>query len=186
MGFVGEPIDPDASTMDPSLLSQGEPDAPNAFVWREARYEIETVERRWKTHKMDRGDKYVDKHWFEVITTGGERMRLYFDRRPKVAKRWWIFSTGDMPEPAQRSDDPLARYLDDRGRVTAYPAKQSTKQIVLEYLSTKFEPKRQYTEREVNDLLNEWHTFGDWALLRRDLYDNGFINRTQDNAVYWR
>ena len=30
---------------------------------------------------MDRGEKYVDRHWFDVNTAAGERMRIYCERR---------------------------------------------------------------------------------------------------------
>jgi hypothetical protein len=100
MSFVGEAIDADVGTMNPELIAQGEPAPPRAFSWRGKRYEVETVTKTWKSHKTDRGDKYVDRHWFEILTRDGETMRLYFDRRPKTLKRWFLFSTGTMLEPA--------------------------------------------------------------------------------------
>lgn len=186
MGFVGETIEPDVATIDAHELASGEPAAPRAFVWRGTRYEIETIASTWKSYKPDRGEKYVDRHWFEVITTGGERMRLYFDRRPKTLKRWWLFSTGDQPALKERAAGALDRYLDERGRITVYPSKLSLRRVALAYLAGKFEPERRYREPEVNELLQEWHTFGDWALLRRELFDLGFLNRTADGTHYWR
>ncbi len=46
--------------------------------------------------------------------------------------------------------------------------------------------QRRYGEREVDAILKQWHTFGDHATLRRDLYDNGFLGRTRDGSQYWR
>ena len=79
----------------------------------------------------------------------------------------------------------IARYLDPAGRVVIYPSKASRKRQVLAYLASKLEQEREYSEREINDLLDRYHTFGDWALLRRDLYEAGFVERTPDGAKYW-
>jgi len=55
---------------------------------------------------------------------------------------------------------------------------------VLAHLATKFEPGAEYSEREVNDVLLRWHTFRDWAMLRRELYDCGYLDRERDGSRY--
>jgi hypothetical protein len=80
----------------------------------------------------------------------------------------------------------LKRFLDAQERLTVWPAKLKDKLLVLEYLASRFEWQRTYHEKEVNAVLNEWHTFGDWALLRRYLCDYGFFNRQSDGSAYWR
>lgn len=79
----------------------------------------------------------------------------------------------------------LAGFLDADGRVVAYPTKRSKKVLVLQYLADKFEPGVRYTEKEVNALLGCWHTFGDYCLLRRELYDAFLLEREQDGSCYW-
>lgn len=79
----------------------------------------------------------------------------------------------------------LKNFLDDKGVLTKYPAKFRLKIFSLFYLSSKFEPGKKYTEKEVNEILREWHIFGDWAMLRRDLYDNRFLGREQNCTFYW-
>jgi hypothetical protein len=54
-----------------------------------------------------------------------------------------------------------------------------------QYLASKFESGVTYTEKEVNTLLNQYHTFGDPALLRRELFENGLIDRMRDGSAYW-
>lgn len=84
--------------------------------------------------------------------------------------------------------DPLLEsYVDNQGRVTDWPPlKRSEQQMaVRRYLASRFTADVRYTERQVNDLLNVWHTFGDWALLRRELYDWGFLEREKDGSLYW-
>lgn len=79
----------------------------------------------------------------------------------------------------------LQNFLDSEGRLTIYPAKQRYKILSLFYLASKFQRDRTYTEKEVNQLLKQWHTFGDWAMLRRDLYDKFFLGRQADCSSYW-
>jgi hypothetical protein len=88
----------------------------------------------------------------------------------------------------ERVSDPLlVNILDNQGRVTRWPTlkDQDEQMAVRRYLASKFEPGRHYTEREVNALLNEWHTFEDWALLRRELFMHEFIGRLKDGTAYW-
>lgn len=78
----------------------------------------------------------------------------------------------------------LRNFLNGDGKLTAFPAKRKMKIYCLLYLVQKFEPEKEYTEREVNDLLLDWHTFADPATLRRELYDYGFFDRSRDGKVY--
>lgn len=79
----------------------------------------------------------------------------------------------------------LRSCFDSEGRLRLYPTKRRKKLLVQRYLAGKVEPGRRYTEREMNELLNRWHTFGDHCLLRRELYDSGFLDRERDGSVYW-
>lgn len=80
----------------------------------------------------------------------------------------------------------IAQFLDRSGKVMQLPKKQRTRRALLEYLAEKFEPNRRYTEREVNAVCNEWHTFGDCFLLRRELVDCGLLCRKRDGSQYWK
>lgn len=78
----------------------------------------------------------------------------------------------------------LRNFMDAEGKLTAFPAKRKMKRYCLIYLAGKFEPDRDYTEREVGDLLLSWHTFADPATLRRELYDYRFLDRSRDGRLY--
>jgi hypothetical protein len=80
----------------------------------------------------------------------------------------------------------IKQFLDSSGKITQLPQKQKTKRALLEYLTEKFEPGCMYSEREVNDICNRWHTFGDYFLLRRELVDHGLLCRERDGSRYWR
>lgn len=87
-------------------------------------------------------------------------------------------------EPSAIKKD-LRNFLDDKDRLTSYPAKSRLKIISLIYLASKFELGVRYTEREVNETLKEWHSFDDWAMLRRDMYDRRFMGREKNCMFYW-
>jgi hypothetical protein len=64
--------------------------------------------------------------------------------------------------------------------------KSDVRLAVLERLSNLFEANRGYTEAEVNELLKASSLAVDHALLRRELFDAGFMDRTRDCRNYWR
>lgn len=74
--------------------------------------------------------------------------------------------------------------FDAEGRLQRLPAKRSLQLLALWGLWMRFDAKRPYREREVNEILNAWHSFGDHCTLRRDLVTQGFLARTADSAVY--
>ena len=78
----------------------------------------------------------------------------------------------------------LRNFLDANGKLTAFPAKRKMKVYALLYLAGKLESGREYSEREVNDILLDWHTFADPATLRRELYDYRFLDRSKDGRSY--
>ncbi|MBL8156047.1 MAG: DUF2087 domain-containing protein [Anaerolineae bacterium] len=81
--------------------------------------------------------------------------------------------------------DALLPLLDDEGRLKQWPSKRSIQLMALDYLAAQFTSGQIYTEREVNAFLDRWHTFGDAALLRRELYERGLLNREKDGSAYW-
>ena len=80
----------------------------------------------------------------------------------------------------------LLPFLNERGQLTALPAKHKKTLMALWYLAGKLEAGRQYTEPEINDLLDGWTTFHDPATLRRELYNKHLLSRTEDCRRYWK
>ncbi len=78
----------------------------------------------------------------------------------------------------------LRPFIDDRGRLFRWPSREKVQRMAVAYLAGKFEPGREYGEQEVNFLLLEWHSFGDWALLRRLLYNWKHLDREPDGSRY--
>ncbi len=84
------------------------------------------------------------------------------------------------------TDLEIGRLLDRQQRLKAMPHAAKAKRIALRYLIEKVERDRDYSEREVNETLQAWHTFGDHARLRRELCDAGLLRRLDDGSRYWR
>lgn len=80
----------------------------------------------------------------------------------------------------------LKTFLDEAGRLTALPAKRKLKLHAFIYMAEKFVTDRVYTEKEVNALLDEWHTYGDPVTLRRELCDHKMLTRDPYGREYRR
>ena len=86
--------------------------------------------------------------------------------------------------------NPLKRMLAN-GPLTAYPSRQEDEQLLLLLAAHRFEPRREYREAEVNELLREWLStfvapFGfDHVTLRRRLVDAGLLLRDAAGSAYW-
>ena len=81
----------------------------------------------------------------------------------------------------------LEKFIDEEGRLTAWPSrKRRADQIAaLRYLVQFFPKGQDMNEIEVNAILKARHTFGDWALLRREMFELGLIGRTPEVTRYW-
>lgn len=74
--------------------------------------------------------------------------------------------------------------FDKEGRLLRLPNKLSVQKLAVWCLWTRFSAKRSYNEREINDVLKAYNTFGDHATLRRELVETKLLERTPDCAVY--
>lgn len=80
----------------------------------------------------------------------------------------------------------IHNHLNAEGQVLRWPSKPKEKTAVIEYLASRFVREKTYSELEVNHILKAWHTFDDWALLRRELFERGFFERQRDGSSYVR
>lgn len=79
----------------------------------------------------------------------------------------------------------ISVFLSGEGKIKQLPVPNRTKIPVLAYLAGKFEKDRTYSEKEVNGIIDAWHTFKDYFILRRLLVDYKFLGRTPNGARYW-
>ncbi len=83
------------------------------------------------------------------------------------------------------------RRLLANGPLTGLPTRAEDEQLLLLLAAKRFEPRREYREAEVNELLREWLAtfvapFGiDHVTLRRRLVDSGLLLRDAAGSTYW-
>lgn len=99
------------------------------------------------------------------------RRTLLSDRAMAAAAR-----PGDLAAKVLRD------FVDPTGRLRSIPAQRKKRAVVVEWLASRFEPGRRYSEREVNAVLGEVHA--DVATLRRELVAFRLLGR--QDGVYWR
>jgi hypothetical protein len=70
--------------------------------------------------------------------------------------------------------------------ITRWPKKKSDKEYIIQYLSEKFHSGKEYSEKEVNQIIGRHHNFNDIPLLRRELISKRYLARTDDCSKYWK
>jgi len=108
------------------------------------------------------------------VTPEAQRRRYRLDLtalRPPLAA-----PESELTRPLDESAKILRDFFDGE-RLTQIPAVRKKRVVVLRHLLERFEPERDYPEREVNDLLRPAHE--DVATLRRELVDYGYLVRVR-------
>jgi hypothetical protein len=111
--------------------------------------------------------------------------------RTEALRRAAIPPPGEASQDEEPGDAVLRRFI-SKGRLLAMPAARGKRLVVLDHLAGLFEPGRRYPEPEVNERLKRYHP--DYAMVRRYLVDDGFLDREDEPAlsgartvkVYWR
>ena len=85
---------------------------------------------------------------------------------------------------SKKVNEELKKYLDNNNKIKVWPKRKEDKKIVVEYLASKFEADKVYSEKEVNEIILFWHTFNDHTLLRRELVEQKLLTRTPDCKQY--
>ncbi len=79
----------------------------------------------------------------------------------------------------------IENFLNKDGKLFVFP-KRKNREVVYDYLISKFEKDVVYSEKEVNEILGDSHTFNDICLLRRELFEWGYFDRSNNCAEYVR
>ncbi|MCI1965609.1 MAG: DUF2087 domain-containing protein [Oscillospiraceae bacterium] len=74
-------------------------------------------------------------------------------------------------------------YFDEAGRLKSIPSKEKKKIVVLKAIAALFKTNREYSEKEINRILER--VCGDYVSLRRELIEYGFFDRKTDGSCYW-
>ena len=78
----------------------------------------------------------------------------------------------------------VKNYTYPDGRLKDIPAQMKKLVAILRYVVKDFKFEVKYTENEVNEILEKYHI--DYAQLRRELVEFGFMAREGGGGVYWR
>jgi hypothetical protein len=98
----------------------------------------------------------------------------------KAPQRWH----GPKHPALTATADRVLRAFDDHGRLLRWPNKRAEQVLALWCLWMPFDGKRRYSEREVNEVINAHHAFGDHCLLRRELVEADLLERTPGGERY--
>ncbi|MCA6217259.1 DUF2087 domain-containing protein [Ideonella sp. B7] len=90
------------------------------------------------------------------------------------------------PLPLSDTARRALQQFDAAGRLQRWPAKYSVQRLILWPLWARFEPRRRYTEAEVNTVLKAANAFGDHVTLRRELVNHRLLARESDCSAYWK
>ena len=80
----------------------------------------------------------------------------------------------------------MFKLVNELNEIIRWPKKPSDKETIIQYLTSKFEFDKKYTEKEINGIIDKYHLFNDTPLLRRELVSRGFLAREDDGSVYWK
>lgn len=94
--------------------------------------------------------------------------------------------TDEVPRPDLDRVEKVSRHFDADGLMVRWPSKASHAELCLWVMWSRLPAGAAFTEREISELLNDWHTFGDYALLRRGMVDARLVSRTVDGREYRR
>jgi len=103
--FVSEALEPVVASADTARMAGGGPGLPQRFRWRGRCVDIATLLRSWRETGKCRhgsGELYVRKHWFEVVTTDRQILKIYFERQSRGSRkeaRWWLYTICE-PDPS--------------------------------------------------------------------------------------
>jgi hypothetical protein len=103
-------------------------------------------------------------------------------------------AAGDRLETPLPAPDPvdhlmverMVRHFDAEGRLIRWPGKTSHQQLCLWALWARIPADAELSEPQINAVIQAAHLFGDHAILRRELFNTGLVDRTQDCKVYRR
>jgi len=113
--------------------------------------------------------------------------RNYQSYRAQLAAQRRLDTAPPPPAPVDYVQlQRLARHFDDAGRLSRWPSKFSFQEPCLWVVWSQLPAREPFTEDQLNQHLRDRHTFGDHALLRRELCDHGLVARTPDGREYRR
>lgn len=75
--------------------------------------------------------------------------------------------------------------IDKDGKIIRWAKKQKDQNLILQYIKNKFNADIFYSEAEINQIIKDSITFDDYVLIRRELIEKRYLNRSDDCKKYW-
>lgn len=149
--------------------------------------DISALARSLRTHLAGREDPPGHVELLNILAKAtGYRNFQHF--RAQAAAQEHLAQEAAAPAPAVDHVRvvKVARCFDEAGCLARWPAKFGDQQSCLWVLWSRMPADRVLTEEQVNRVLRDNHRFGDHALLRREMCDQGLLSRTPDGREYRR
>ncbi len=153
----------------------------------------------------DLSEPTVSHHVSKLHTAGFLKLRMagnqrFYSFNPRQLESFKNFlelieKHDEEPQPIKSDDawiDLLDWSTDDKkvlydytmsGKLTQMPTKEKKWLVVLRWIATKFEVGVRYSEQQVNNIIKEIHP--DYATIRRNLVEYGFMRRERGGGSYW-
>lgn len=105
--------------------------------------------------------------------------------------RAWAIAAVRLAAPADPPADlkkieAVLRHFDATGRLIRWPARTSVQRPCVWALWSRLPKGHTMTEQDISAILNQWHLFGDAAILRRTLVELGLVTRIPGGREYHR
>jgi DNA-binding transcriptional ArsR family regulator len=84
--------------------------------------------------------------------------------------------------PAEAWEEKVLRSFVNGDRLNKIPASRKKREVILKWLVNKFEPEKNYTKKEVNEIISRHHP--DYGTLRREFI--GYQLMKRDDGIYQR
>lgn len=110
--------------------------------------------------KEEKKEKFINFH--DSLPVNDDRKIVTEDEKSKIINKY--FST-------------------DLKVLKKFPKKQKEKLVLLQQIITRFDQNRKYTEKEINQILEQ--IYPDYVTIRRYLIDYNFLDRKSDCSLYW-
>lgn len=162
--------------------------------------DISALARSLRTQLAGQNEPPSHLTWLNMLAkAGGFRNFQHFKAQaeaapPILAAPPAELTAADPAEPAAAAAPELdmtrvvkvARCFDASGSLQRWPSKLSEQRLGLWVLWSRIDGGATMTEKQINQVLNAHHHFGDHALLRRDMVELGLLTRTRDGREYRR
>ena len=90
-----------------------------------------------------------------------------------------------MTKKLERKEPTIEEKYFKNGKLVNFSSKPLEQKEIYKIMQNWFEKGKKYSEMEINNIIKSKIECKDHVTLRRDMVDNGFLNRSSDGKEYW-